>query len=332
MKAVRYHGIRQVRCEEVPKPVPGPGEALIRVACAGICGSDLHIYNRGMFIQNIPEIMGHEFSGVVEAVGSPDLPVQPGDLVVGNPMVPCGSCPGCRAGKFNTCSELGFIGEVRPGGFGEYIALPADRLVKAKPGTDPAALALAEPLAVALNVCERMKPLPEERIAIIGAGPIGLLTLMVLKAVYGASHVTVVNRSEPRRRMAEALGADLIFGELPEDQLFDAVVEAAGKQPSFEAAVAHTAPGGRICMVSIFEDGFTVDLNAIVAGEIALVGANAYEHRHIEEAVRLIEDGALDVTPLITGRYGLAECAEAFEALCGGDRSAAKILFDTGKE
>lgn len=331
MKAVRYHGIRQVRCEEVPKPVPGPGEALIRVAYAGICGSDLHIYNRGMFIQNIPEIMGHEFSGVVEAVERPDLPVQPGDLVVGNPMVPCGKCAGCRSGKFNTCSELGFIGEVRPGGFGEYIALPADRLVKAKPGTDPAALALAEPLAVALNVCERMKPLQGERIAIIGAGPIGLLTLMVLKAVYGVSRVTAVNRSEPRRTLAKALGAHDVQGELSEEQLFDAVVEAAGKQPSFEAAVAHTAPGGRICMVSIFEDGFTVDLNAIVAGEISLVGANAYEHRHIEEAVRLIEDGTVDVTPLITGRYGFSECTEAFGALCGRDRAEAKILFDSSK-
>lgn len=84
-------------------------------------------------------------------------------------------------------------------------------------------------------------------------------------------------------------------------------------------------------MVSIFEDGFTVDLNAIVAGEIALAGANAYEHRHIEEAVRLIEEGVLDVTPLITGRYGLEQCADAFEALCGRDRSAAKILFDPEK-
>ena len=148
MKAARYYGIQDVRYEEVEKPVCGPDEALIKVAYAGICGSDLHIYNKGMFIQNIPETMGHEFAGVIEAVGDQVKGFAPGDAVIANPMVPCMACESCRNGSYNTCEALGFIGEVRPGCFGEYIAIAQDTLIPVPAQADLKQVALAEPLPV----------------------------------------------------------------------------------------------------------------------------------------------------------------------------------------
>ena len=155
MKAARYYGIQDVRFETVEKPACGPTDALIQVSYAGICGSDLHIYNKGMFIQNIPETMGHEFVGVIRQVGDQVKGFAPGDVVIANPMVPCMHCPSCQAGSYNTCEGLGFIGEVRQGCFAEYIAMDQETLIKVPPQADQEKIALSEPLAVALNICDR---------------------------------------------------------------------------------------------------------------------------------------------------------------------------------
>ena len=133
MKTARYYGIEDIRCEELPIPNCGEKDVLIKVAYAGICGSDLHIYKKGMFIQNIPETMGHEFSGTVVKTGSKVHSLQAGDRVTANPMVTCGNCIACRTGRRGSCETLGFIGEVRPGCFAEYIALPQEDVIKASP-------------------------------------------------------------------------------------------------------------------------------------------------------------------------------------------------------
>ena len=170
MKTARYYGIEDIRCEEQPLPDCGEEDVLIKVAYAGICGSDLHIYKKGMFIQNIPETMGHEFSGTVVKTGRKVHSLQAGDRVTANPMVTCGTCIACRTGRRGSCETLGFIGEVRPGCFAEYIALPQEDVIQAPPDIDLKLLALAEPLAVALNICEQAKPEPTDNILIIGPG------------------------------------------------------------------------------------------------------------------------------------------------------------------
>ena len=152
MLAARYHGIGQIRVEHLPQPECGPGQSLVKVVYAGICGSDLHIYRKGMFVSTIPEIMGHEFSGVVAQVGPGVTTLQPGDQVVGDPRVSCGTCPWCRTGAYNLCPALGFIGEVRPGCFAEYLVLEANKLIKIPAAVELRRAALVEPLAVALHI------------------------------------------------------------------------------------------------------------------------------------------------------------------------------------
>ncbi len=326
MKTARYYGIEDIRCEELPIPNCGENDVLIKVAYAGICGSDLHIYKKGMFIQNIPETMGHEFSGTVIKTGSKVHSLQDGDRVTANPMVTCGNCIACRTGRRGSCETLGFIGEVRPGCFAEYIALPQEDVIKVPPDIDLKKLALAEPLAVALNICEQAKPEPMDSILIVGPGPIGLLTALALKNVCGAENLTILGRSQARLAIAETLGMKTVT-QLADDSYFDLVIEAAGNETALNTAITHALPGGKICIVSIFEDDLVFDINTVVAKQISIIGCNVYETRHIQEAAELLADGAIDPSPLVTDTCDLADCRDAFAALCSKDKKACKILF-----
>lgn len=326
MKTARYYGIEDIRYEELPVPNCGEKDVLIKVAYAGICGSDLHIYKKGMFIQNIPETMGHEFSGTVIKTGSKVHPLQAGDRVTANPMVTCGNCIACRTENRGSCETLGFIGEVRPGCFAEYIALPQEDVIKAPPDIDLKKLALAEPLAVALNICRQAKPAPTDKVLIVGPGPIGLLTALALKNVCGLENPTILGRSPARLSIAKALGMKTTT-QLGDDSYFDLIIEAAGNETALSTAVAHALPGGKICVVSIFEDDFIFDINTIVAKQLSIIGCNVYETRHIQESTKLLADGIIDPSPLVTDTYDLADCREAFAALCSKDKKACKILF-----
>ena len=326
MKTARYYGIEDIRFEELPVPNCGEKDVLIKVAYAGICGSDLHIYKKGMFIQNIPETMGHEFSGTVIKTGSKVHSLQAGDRVTANPMVTCGNCIACRTERRGSCETLGFIGEVRPGCFAEYIALPQEDVIKAPPDIDLKKLALAEPLAVALNICRQAKPAPTDKVLIVGPGPIGLLTALALKNVCGLENPTILGRSPARLSIAKALGMKTTT-QLGDDSYFDLIIEAAGNETALSTAVAHALPGGKICVVSIFEDDFIFDINTIVAKQLSIIGCNVYETRHIQESTKLLADGIIDPSPLVTDTYDLADCREAFAALCSKDIKACKILF-----
>ena len=326
MKTARYYGIEDIRYEELPVPNCGEKDVLIKVAYAGICGSDLHIYKKGMFIQNIPETMGHEFSGTVIKTGSKVHSLQAGDRVTANPMVTCGNCIACRTERRGSCETLGFIGEVRPGCFAEYIALPQEDVIKAPPDINLKKLALAEPLAVALNICRQAKPAPTDKVLIVGPGPIGLLTALVLKNVCGLENPTILGRSPARLSIAKALGMKTTT-RLGDDSYFDLIIEAAGNETALSTAVAHALPGGKICVVSIFEDDFIFDINTIVAKQLSIIGCNVYETRHIQESTKLLADGIIDPSPLVTDTYDLADCREAFAALCSKDKKACKILF-----
>lgn len=326
MKTARYYGIEDIRYEELPVPNCGEKDVLIKVAYAGICGSDLHIYKKGMFIQNIPETMGHEFSGTVIKTGSKVHSLQAGDRVTANPMVTCGNCIACRTGHRGSCETLGFIGEVRPGCFAEYIALPQEDVIKAPPDIDLKKLALAEPLAVALNICRQAKPAPTDKVLIVGPGPIGLLTALALKNVCGLENPTILGRSPARLSIAKALGMKTTT-QLGDDSYFDLIIEAAGNETALSTAVAHALPGGKICVVSIFEDDFIFDINTIVAKQLSIIGCNVYETRHIQESTKLLADGIIDPSPLVTDTYDLADCREAFAALCSKDKKTCKILF-----
>lgn len=334
MDTVKFYDIHDVRFEQAEKPVPKRDEALIRVAYAGICGSDMHIYNKGMFVEDPPKIMGHEFVGIIEEVGADLTGFEPGDIVVGNPMVTCGECEGCLKGLPNTCSNLAFIGEVCPGCFAEYIALKGEKLIMFSSGgtgskpVDLQQAALTEPLAVALNVCHKAAVGADDDLLIIGAGTIGLLTLLAAKRIFGVKHVTVVGRSAFRMDMAKKMGADHVTDTVENGRTYDKVIETAGKAVTLNAAMEHTKPEGDIYVVSVFEEMTELDFNIAVGKQLNIHGCNAYEERHLKEAADILSNKRLDVSEAITSVVPLADCGKAFEALNEKDKKQVKILFE----
>src|SRR5688572_31458470 len=187
MRAVRLHGIGDLRVEEVPPPAaPEPGWAGLKVLAAGICGSDLHNFRTGQWISRAPSTPGHELCGEITAVGAGVEGLSVGDRVVAASRFRCGTCEACRAGRPNLCERLGYVGEVCDGGFAEELILPVRLLHKVPGFLDPAIAATAEPLAVALHTVHRLTIPRSKPVLVVGCGPIGGLAALVL-AHKGAS-------------------------------------------------------------------------------------------------------------------------------------------------
>lgn len=330
MQAVRLHGVADARVERVDTPAPAGGEALVATAYAGVCGSDLHVYGRGMFVQDLPVTMGHEFSGRIAALGTGAV-AEIGAAVVGDPRVGCGECVACLTGRTNLCPALGFIGEVRPGCFAQYVALPVDRLITLPEGVDLKWAALAEPLAVAIHTTHSVSLSSGDEVVVFGAGPVGVLSVAL--AVRRDCAVTVVEPLAERRCLARAAGAACVYersSELASNQ-FDVAVEAAGKDAALSAAIASVKPGGRVAAVGIYEDLVRADLTALVGKEIALVGVSAYERSELEAASKLVAEPALQelFARLVTDEVPLSAVPDVLDRLRSGWGSG-KVLIKVG--
>lgn len=245
-------------------------------------------------------------------------------------MLPCGKCPSCQQGDIQTCSRLSYIGEAAPGCFAEKLVLPADVLIPVPETKDLAPLALAEPLAVALNICERAKFRPDDSVYIIGCGTIGLLTILAAEAIYHVKDITVAERSPARLQQAVSFGAaadDGNDGKDGKDRQYDKVIEAAGNTVTLNLALKKTRPRGDLLVVSVFEEMASLDMNEFIGAQLNLLGCNGYESRHIAQAARILASGEIDVRPLISKILPFAKCREAFELLTAKNTSAVKILF-----
>lgn len=326
MLAVRYHGVEDIRLENLPRPEPEENQALVRIAYAGICGSDLHIYNKGMFMKDPPRIMGHEFSGTIEKVGSGVKNLVPGQKVTGDPRVFCGHCGWCLAGKENLCPDLGFIGEVAPGSFAEFMALDADHLLAVPEEVDLLRAAMAEPLAVALCIAERGCFAEAGSVGITGAGPIGLLTALLAGQVYKVPRVALVDISEKRLEPARRLGLTELHTAIPPSLNVETAVEASGAGAALEKVMEWTAAEGKVVIAGIFEERVTFDPNAIVAKELRVSGIHGYRKEDIGKALTMLANKAIDPAPIATV-LPLAEAAQGFEMLLGEERQAVKILL-----
>lgn len=255
MTAAVMHAVGDIRIEEVPKPVAGPGEALLKVAACGVCGSDL----ARMFLKGphkLPLICGHEFSAWVEEVGEGVTSVKPGDLVTVPPMLPCFTCPPCVQGEFSLCEDYDYYGSRRDGAYAEYVTGPADLLLTVPEGLDPRAAAMVDPSAIALHAIWRTKLRAGQRVAVMGGGgPIGLFAVQWAK-IMGAAEVVAVDVSDEKKKLALEAGADAAVSTGPElDELtgtgFDCVVETSGVPAVEDIAVGITARHGSAVFIGI---------------------------------------------------------------------------------
>ena len=297
---------------ERPRPAAG-AECVIRVAAAGICGTDLELLRGYADFSGIP---GHEFVGVVEEAGARDSEWI-GRRAVGEITVGCGQCAGCRAAGRGHCDVRTVVGiRGRDGAFAEYLALPAANLHAVPDSMDDVTAVFVEPTAAACRVAEQVKIDAGTRAAVVGAGRLGLLVAQVLRE-HGAQ-VTVVARSQASRSVARAVGLDTADVNSTTTSLarrFDVAVDATGAPAGFAAATALARPRGTIVVKSTFHGETPVSFSPLVVDEITVIGSRCGP---FDRAIELLGGGRVQVKPLVAGIYPLERFSEAFDrAKCG---------------
>ena len=346
MLAARLHAPRDLRVERVPHPgPPGPGEVLLRVKATGICGSDLHSYEDARIgdtpIQG-PLILGHEFSGVIEAIGPDSLDghfeaLRPGVRVAVDPAQPCGRCEFCESGNPNLCRRLHFCGNYPDGGsLCDWMHMPARSCFPVPDAIDDESAALLEPLGVAIHAVDLAKLKVAHSVAILGAGPIGLLILQLVK-LSGASPIFITDKLPWRLKLAEKWGAEPIHYDR-EDPLariqkethgrgVDVAIEAAWADHSVAQAAEMTRLGGRVVLVGIPGD----DHLAMKASTVRRKGLTIMMSRRMKlvypRAIRLAEERRVDLPGLISHHFPLKHAAEAFALNCAYRDNVVKVMI-----
>jgi len=348
MVAARLHGPSDLRIEQVPHPgPPGPGQVLLRVRCTGVCGSDLHSYldaRIGDTPIGGPLILGHEFSGVIAAVG-PEAPgggfqaLEPGMRVAVDPAQPCHHCEPCEQGNPNLCEDLAFCGNYPYGGsFCEWMHMPSRSCFPVPDALDDVEAALLEPLGVAMHAVNLAKLRVASSVAILGAGPIGLLILQLAK-LCGAHPIFITDKLEWRLKVAERWGGIPIHCErenAPErvnretrGRGVDVAVEAAWAGDTALEAVDMTRLGGRVVLVGIPGDD-RLQFKHSIARRKGVTVMFSRRMKHIyPRAIALVSRGAVDLKGLVSHRFRL-ECAkEAFELNTAYRDNVVKVVIES---
>lgn len=259
--------------------------AWVRVACCGVCGSDVAVYlgKSGMRERwRPPLVLGHEIGGVVEDGGTESA----GRAVAVNPIMSCGQCDQCRRGRENLCRDRRHVGFHVPGGFGERVRVPEEQLVPLPQGVEAWKGALAEPLAVAVQAARRAGDVWGRRVLVVGGGGIGALAAWVLRR--SGARVTVLEANEERRLWIERLAVADVAGRLEGE--FEVVVDAAGTARSLQVSVDRCAPGGKVVAVGLGDAEVAMRLDRLVLGELVLEGSYTYTRRVFEAAVGLLAE------------------------------------------
>jgi 2-desacetyl-2-hydroxyethyl bacteriochlorophyllide A dehydrogenase len=330
VRAVTVAEDRRLVVVDGPAPEPGPGQVLVEVAYCGICGSDLHF-------REVPELFpagtvpGHEFSGRIAEVGERVRGWRSGDRVCVLPFGQCGKCAACRAGHEQVCPHavtggVG-LGTGRPGAYAEQVVVDDRMLFSLPDSVDDRAGTLVEPLAVAIRAVDQASVDPDEPTLVLGAGPIGLLTALVLRH-RGCQRVVVCSRNPARARRAAALGLDTVsIDEVESVESPVCVFDCAGTPASAQLAVQALRPLGRLLLVGLSLTPLDLSAPSIVIKELEIRGVIAYRHAQFQAAIDMLAAGAIPVGELITETVPLAEAESAFQALTARGNEKLKILL-----
>lgn len=338
------YGAEDLRMVTAPLQPLAPGQVRVRFGAGGICGSDLHYFRHGRtgdFVVETPLTLGHEIAGeIVEIAGSaPGLAV--GDRVAVNPSRWCGHCARCTEGRPNLCENIYFMGSAskKPhmqGGFSSFFDATPAQCVKVSDQTPLTAAALAEPLAVCLHAVARAGDVQGRRGIVFGAGPIGLLTLLAARLA-GMVEIAVVDIAAAPLAFAQRLGADHTVDvsngdaelkELAARRMFDVAFEVSGTAAGLSSAVLSVRRGGTVVQVGNLPGGLIpAPANAVMAREIDLKGSFRFGHE-FEQAVRLIDEGRIDVLSIVTSQKPLSDAPEGFRLALDRSQSV-KVLLTT---
>ncbi len=316
MKALVWRGPRQMAVEDVPEPSAGPGEVVVRSEACGICGSEVEGY-LGLMPNRVPPlVMGHEFAGVVVRLGEGVDPRWAGKRVAVNPIVGCGTCPHCTAGRRNLCPDRTLVGVGSLGGFAAATAVPERCLFEMPAGLDARLGALAEPLANGVHAIRKGAPDGVERAIVIGAGTIGL-ACMQAAVLHGIPDVTVIERHPARRDHALRLGAHRALESADGPAAgADLVVDAAGTDGTRRLALDLLGPAGTAIFIGMHSDETALPWRRVVRGNHTIRGVFAYEDGDFKTALDLLAAGRAGigelktVLPLEAGPAAFAELGD----------------------
>ncbi|WP_292376290.1 zinc-dependent alcohol dehydrogenase family protein, partial [Mesorhizobium sp.] len=306
----------------VDKPAPGPEDVLVRIEACGVCGTDRHLFH-GEFPCTPPVTLGHEFCGIVEAVGDAVSGIAVGDRVTGDPNIACGRCSQCRAGRVNLCSNLRAIGIHRDGGFADYVVMPQGQAFLLPGNLQPTHGAFCEPLACCLHGIDLAGIRPGDSVVVLGGGVIGLLTVQLAKLA-GAATIILSTRQASRRALAEELGATATVDPSAVDPIeaiagkaglvpggVDVVLECAGVRDTVEQSMRIAKAGGTVVIVGVMPQGQKVAFEPfdVLFRELKVLGSfiNPFTHRR---AADLIASGAIEIDKLISRQVPLEEAPQ----------------------
>ena len=340
-RAARYHGVLDVRIEQIEIAEPAAGEVLVEVAFCGVCGSDLHEYFSGQTVTpaephplthvELPVVLGHEFSGTVAAVGRDVHTVAVGDRVAVRPTYSCGECASCERGYPNTCTKLAFHGLSGPGGgLSTFTVLPASMVFTLPHSVTLEQGALVEPMAVSYHAVA-LGITDATTVAFVGgAGPIGIGAIFALRA-RGIQHVIAADLSPARRALAASLGAEVFdpaersLVDVLDGRVLDLAVEAAGVGAVVTAAIEAMGPRGRLVRVGLHEKPMQLDPTSLLYRETTVIGSSTYTDDDYRAVIAAMAAGGYDPSGWVETR-SLDELLSTFDELRAGGPS--KVLID----
>ncbi len=346
VKALVVTDKRKIELQDIPKPKIEAGKVLVKVAYCGICGSDLPRYFEGG-VHTFPQVLGHEFSGIVEEIGSDVDNITVGEKVSVAPLIPCGSCDNCQKGEPAMCTQYSFIGSREQGAMAEYVVVPEKNCVRVPDSLSLKEAALLEPLTVAIHGVERVRIPAGVDVLVLGAGTIGLLTVLALRAI-GVGKITVVDLNEEKLRVAKRIGADETVNPLnmkledyyQKNRLPEVTVETAGSSVTQKQAVEFVAKRGKVVYVGTSTKDVVFDpetFEKILRGELEVTGSwmsysAPFPGYEWETGLRYMATGKIDVKPLITEVFELEDKAIPFDKMVEKNSAAIKLLYAISEE
>lgn len=345
MNGYVLHGPRDVRLESRSAPEVTPDDVLVKVSRAGICGSDIHYYTQGhagAFVPKAPFVLGHEFSGVVVKTGAAVKNFRDGDRITVEPSIACGTCRYCRAGRYNLCSNMKFLGSASSyphldGGFAEYVMAPERNCFHLPDTIDDTVGALIEPLAVGTHAVMRAGSVAGKTLLITGAGTIGQSIMTVARAL-GATRIAVSDVDEYCLEFSSKHGADLAINPTRENFGpraaefapfgFDVVFEASGSPAALSQALELVGRGGTLVQIGTQPSEVTLPANLTMSKEIQIVGSFRYAHA-FPIVLDLLNSGSISVAHLVTHTFAFDKLVEGLETAVAG-KNVIKVQVEIG--
>jgi threonine 3-dehydrogenase len=323
---------------DINEPEPGPNDVLIRVRKTAICGTDIHIFNWDEWAARtipVPMAVGHEFSGIIEAIGSEVRGLKPGDRVSGEGHITCGHCRNCRAGRRHLCMNTSGVGVNRQGCFADYLVIPASNVFKLPDAVTDDIASILDPLGNATHTALSFDLVGED-VLITGAGPIGIMAVAICRHV-GARHVVITDVNDYRLGLAAKMGASRVLNvsrqsiddamqDLEMEEGFDVGLEMSGNPVALRDMLRTMHHGGKVALLGIPPGDTAVDWNQVIFKGLTIKGVYGREMFETWYKMASMLQSGLDVSPVITHHFGVEEFQQGFDIMNSG--RSGKVILD----